>query len=47
MVNAPKGDYVFYIATKNNDDQRWEEDNAAYELQRKVSKILWEWFEGQ
>ncbi len=46
MVNAPKGDYVFYIATKNNEDQRWEEDNAAYELQRKVSKILWEWFEG-
>jgi beta-lactamase class A len=47
MVNAPKGDYVFYIATKNNEDQRWEEDNAAYELQRKVSRILWEWFEGQ
>lgn len=46
MVNAPKGDYVFYIATKNNEDQRWEEDNAAYELQRRVSKILWEWFEG-
>jgi beta-lactamase class A len=46
MVNAPKGDYVFYVATKNNEDQRWEEDNAAYELQRKVSKILWEWFEG-
>lgn len=45
MVNAPKGDYVFYIATKNNEDQRWEEDNAAYELQRKVSRILWEWFE--
>uniref|UniRef100_UPI003594087F serine hydrolase n=1 Tax=Aquiflexum sp. TaxID=1872584 RepID=UPI003594087F len=44
MVNAPKGDYVFYIATKNNEDQRWEDDNAAYELQRKVSRILWEWF---
>ncbi|WP_373524522.1 serine hydrolase [Aquiflexum sp.] len=45
MVNAPKGDYVFYITTKNNEDQRWEDDNAAYELQRKVSRILWEWFE--
>lgn len=22
MVNAPKGDYVFYFATKNNEDQR-------------------------
>jgi beta-lactamase class A len=22
MVNAPHGDYVFYIATKNNTDQK-------------------------
>jgi beta-lactamase class A len=46
MVNAPKGDYVFYIATKNNEDQRWEDDNEAWELQRKVSKLLWDYFEG-
>ncbi|MCH6199499.1 class A beta-lactamase-related serine hydrolase [Aquiflexum sp. LQ15W] len=46
MVNAPKGDYVFYFATKNNEDQRWEDDNEAQFLQKTISKILWEWFEG-
>jgi beta-lactamase class A len=46
LVNAPKGDYVFYIATKNNEDQRWEEDNEASELQRSISRLLWEYFEG-
>lgn len=44
MVNAPKGDYVFYIATKNNEDQRWEDDNEASELQRKVSRVLWDYW---
>ncbi|MFC4873954.1 serine hydrolase [Negadavirga shengliensis] len=46
LVNAPNGDYVFYIATKNNEDQRWEEDNEAYELQRRISGLLWRYFEG-
>lgn len=45
LVNAPHGDYVFYIATKNNQDQRWVVDNEAWELQRKVSAILWHYFE--
>lgn len=44
MVNAPKGDYVFYFATKNNEDQRWEDDNEAQLLQKRISKVLWEWF---
>jgi len=47
MVNSPGGDYVFYISTKNNEDQRWAEDNEAYELQRKVSTLLWNYFEGE
>ncbi|MCC5939294.1 MAG: serine hydrolase [Lunatimonas sp.] len=42
MVNAPSGDYVFYIATKDNEDQRWEENNESYVLKRTVSKLLWE-----
>lgn len=42
MVNAPSGDYVFYIATKDNIDQRWEEDNESYVLKRTVSRLLWE-----
>jgi len=45
LVNAPHGDYVFYIATKNNQDQRWVVDNEAWELQRKVSAVLWHHFE--
>ncbi|MDP4130078.1 MAG: serine hydrolase, partial [Bacteroidota bacterium] len=45
LVNAPHGDYVFYIATKNNKDQRWEPDNEAWQLARKVSALLWNYFE--
>lgn len=45
LVNAPHGDYVFYVATKNNKDQRWAPDNEAWQLARKVSALLWEYFE--
>jgi beta-lactamase class A len=45
VVNAPHGDYVFYIATKNNKDQRWVPDNEAWQLARKVSALLWAYFE--
>lgn len=45
MVNAPHGDYVFYIATKNNKDERWEKDCEAWVLARKVSALLWHYFE--
>jgi beta-lactamase class A len=42
LVNAPTGDYVFCVITKNQSDRRWEDDNAGYVLMRKVSGILWE-----
>lgn len=45
MVNAPGGDYVFYIATKNNEDTSWEYENEAWELQRRISGYLWNYFE--
>jgi len=45
LVNAPHGDYVFYVATKNNKDQRWVPDNEAWELARQVSAMLWGYFE--
>jgi beta-lactamase class A len=45
LVNAPHGDYVFYVATKNNKDQRWEKDNEAWRLARAVSTLLWNYFE--
>ena len=45
MVNAPHGDYVFSIITNNNKDQRWKPDNEAYLLIKKVSALLWHYFE--
>ncbi|HEY4150315.1 MAG TPA: serine hydrolase [Chitinophagaceae bacterium] len=45
LVNAPHGDYVFYVATKDNKDRRWVPDNEASQLERKVSALLWEYFE--
>ena len=45
MVNAPSGDYAFYIATKNNADESWEFGNKAWELQRSISAYLWRYFE--
>ena len=34
--------YVFCICTKNNKDTSWESQNEAWELARKVSKLVWE-----
>jgi beta-lactamase class A len=45
LVNAPHGDYVFYIATKNNADKSWKPDNEAWQLARNVSRLLWNYFE--
>lgn len=45
LVNAPHGDYVFSIITNHNTDQRWLPDNEADILIRKVSALLWHYFE--
>lgn len=45
LVNAPHGDYVFCIITKNQNDQRWTYDNEGWVLIRKVSALLWNYFE--
>ncbi len=45
LVNAPSGDYVFCVITKNQKDQRWEHDNEGYVLIRNVSRLLWSYFE--
>lgn len=45
IVNAPHGDYVLCITTKNQEDQRWDQDNEGYVLIRKVSEIIWHHFE--
>lgn len=45
LVNAPHGDYVFCITTKNQKDTSWTYDNEGTVLIRKLSKALWNYFE--
>jgi beta-lactamase class A len=45
LVNAPHGDYVFCVITKNQKDDRWVSENEGYVLIRNVSRTLWEYFE--
>jgi beta-lactamase class A len=45
LVNAPHGDYVFSIITNNIKDQRWVPDNEADVLIRKVSALIWRYYE--
>ncbi|HMO33086.1 MAG TPA: class A beta-lactamase-related serine hydrolase [Lacibacter sp.] len=45
LVNAPRRPYVFCIITKNNQDQRWDADNEAWQLTRRLSALLWNYFE--
>ena len=45
LVNAPHGDYVFSIITNNIKDQRWTPDNEADVLIKKLSALLWHYFE--
>jgi beta-lactamase class A len=45
LVNAPHGDYVFSIITNNNKDQRWVPDNEADVLIKKVSALIWHYYE--
>ena len=45
LVNAPAGDYVFCVITKNQVDESWDSSNEGYVLLRKVSALLWAYFE--
>jgi len=45
LVNAPSGDYVVSIITKNQLDERYEPDNEGHVLLRKVSAAVWKHFE--
>jgi len=45
LVNAPAGDYVFCVITKNQEDQSWEASNEGYVLLRTLSALLWKYFE--
>lgn len=45
LVNAPHGDYVFSVMTNNIKDQRWTRDNESDVLFRKISALLWHYYE--
>lgn len=45
LVNAPHGDYVFCVITKENADTSYETSNEAWVLIRRVSALLWKHFE--
>ena len=45
LVNAPSGDYVLSIITKEQADTSYEVNNAGWVLIRRVSAILWKHFE--
>ncbi|NUN68297.1 MAG: serine hydrolase [Bacteroidetes bacterium] len=45
LVNAPSGDYVFCVITKNQQDESWVNENEGYVLLRNVSRTLWQYFE--
>ena len=45
LVNAPSGDYVFCVITKDQQDESWGYDNEGYVLLREVSALLWHYFE--
>lgn len=44
FVNGKKCSYLFCICTKNNQDQSWNSNNEAWELTRKLSKLLWAYY---
>jgi beta-lactamase class A len=45
LVNAPSGDYVFAVITKEQEDSSSTSDNEGYRLLRRVSALLWRSFE--
>jgi|ERR1017187_1470157 beta-lactamase class A len=44
FVNGKRCRYIFCICTNHNIDQTWDEKNEAWELSRKLSRLLWEWY---
>ena len=45
LVNAPHNPYIFCLFTKDNKDTSWTHANEAWTLARKISKLLWNYFE--
>ena len=44
LVNAPTGDYVLCVITKDQEDRSWDADNEGYVLLRDLSRIVYDHF---
>lgn len=47
FVNAKKNPYIFSIFTKNNKDHSWDKNNEAWVMTRKLSALLWNYYNGK
>lgn len=45
LVNAPHGDYVMAVFTKNQHDTSWGIKNEGRMLIKRISKLLWNYYE--
>ncbi len=45
LVNAPHNPYIFCIFTKKNKDISWTHNNEGWTMARKLSALLWHYFE--
>jgi beta-lactamase class A len=45
LVMAPHGPYIFSVTTKNLKDTSWNPDNEGWVMARKLSRLLWNYFE--
>ena len=43
-VNGKENPYIFSIFTKNNKDTSWQPGNEAWVLTRKLSALLWKYY---
>jgi len=44
FVNGRGARYIFCVCTKNNKDHSWKNDNEAWILTKKLSKLVWDYF---
>ncbi len=46
-VNGKKTPYIFAVFTKNNQDVSWEKNNEAWQLTRRMSTYVWQYYNGK
>ena len=44
VVDAPTGTYILSIYTNNNQDKRWTYENEGDQAIRKISSLIWKYY---